>query len=71
LNEYLTALKQSANNPSILHECDSLTCIAFLSGVVGVSQDKHLGEYRLGEILFGNVFKLNLGRWEKAFCPKI
>lgn len=36
--------------------------IAFLSGVVGVSLDKHVGEYTLGEILFGKFFKLNLGR---------
>ena len=37
-----------------------------LFGVVGVSLDKHLGEYTLGEVLFGKVFKLNFGRWEKA-----
>ena len=29
--------------------------------------DKHLGEYTLGEILFGNFCMLYLGRWEKAF----
>ena len=28
------------------------------------SVDKHLGEF--GEVLFGKIFKLNLGIWEKA-----
>ena len=27
---------------------------------------KHLGDYKLDEILFGEVFQLNLGKWEKA-----
>ena len=31
---------------------------------------KDLGEYTLGEVLFGKVCKLNPGRWEKL-CPKI
>lgn len=30
------------------------------------SLEKHLGEYTHGEILFGKVFKLNHGRWEKT-----
>lgn len=31
-----------------------------------VSLDTHLGEYTFDEILYGNVFKLNLGILEKA-----
>ena len=28
--------------------------------------DKHLGGYTLKEGFFGKIFKVNLGRWEKA-----
>ena len=39
----------------------NIVLIAFLSSGKA-SLDKHLGEHTLGEILFGKVFKLNLGR---------
>lgn len=44
----------------------SETCITFLSGVVSVTLDEHLGDYRLSETLCGKFFKLNLGKWEKT-----
>ena len=31
-----------------------------------LSLDKHVGKYTDGVILFGKVFQLNLGIWEKA-----
>ena len=34
------------------------------------SIEKHIGEYTLGEILFGNDFKLNVGNGRRL-CSKI
>jgi hypothetical protein len=35
------------------------------------SLDKHLGDYKLSEILFGKVFTIKLGRWEKALSEEL
>ena len=44
-----------------------LKSIEFLKWCDGYfSLDEHLEEYTIGEILFGKVFELNLGRWEKT-----
>ena len=46
--------------------------IAFLSGVVsGLPKYNHLGEYTLSEILYGKVFKLIFGKWEKVLSEDI
>jgi hypothetical protein len=37
-----------------------------LGGILEVSLDKDLGEYTLGDILVGKVFKWYLGKWKKA-----
>jgi hypothetical protein len=63
------ALQQSATDHATGALCHSFyylgkycsySILKWCSGKV--SLDKHLGEHTLGEILFGKVFKLNLGR---------